>query len=60
MSKFAIRQLLKDPGSIVVAVFALAVCVVANLVIFGAIDAVLVRNLPFPTPDQLVTMFRTG
>jgi hypothetical protein len=54
--KFAFRQLLKNPG---VAVLTLALCLGANLAIFAIIDAVLLRHLPFPSPDQLVTLFNT-
>jgi predicted permease len=57
--KFAFRQLAKNPGFTAVAVLTLAICLGANLAIFAVIDSVLVRNLPFPTPDQLVTMFNT-
>jgi len=57
--KFAFRQLAKNPGFTAVAVLTLALCLGANLAIFAVIDSVLVRKLPFPTPDQLVTMFNT-
>jgi predicted permease len=57
--KFAIRQLLKNPGFTAVAVLTLALCIGANLTIFAVVDAVLVRPLPFPEPDRLVTMFNT-
>jgi hypothetical protein len=40
-------------------VLTLAVCLGANLTIFAVVDAVLVRPLPFPEPDHLVTMFNT-
>jgi hypothetical protein len=56
--KFALRQLAKNPGFTAVAVLTIAICLVANLAIFAVIDSVLVRNLPFPSPDQLETMFR--
>ena len=57
--KFAFRQLAKNPGFTAVAVLTLALCLGANLAIFAVIDSVLIRKLPFPTPDQLVTMFNT-
>src|SRR5438128_1353471 len=57
--KFAFRQLLKNLGFAAVAVLTLALCLGANLTIFAVIDSILLRNLPFPTPDQLVTMFNT-
>jgi predicted permease len=40
-------------------VLTLAVCIGVNLAIFAVIDGVLMRDLPFPKPDQLVTMFNT-
>jgi predicted permease len=53
--KFAIRRLLKSPGFTAVAVLTLALCVGANVVIFAVVDSVLIRPLPFPEPDKLVT-----
>ncbi len=57
--KFGFRQLVKNPGFTTVAVLTLALCLGANIAIFAVIDSVLVRKLPFPSPDQLVTMFNT-
>lgn len=52
--KFALRQLLKNPGFTAVALLTLALCLGANLAIFAVVDAVLVRPLPFLQPDRLV------
>jgi predicted permease len=57
--KFAFRQLTKNPGFTAVAVLTLAVCLGANLAIFAVVDSVLLRPLPFPEADRLVTMFNT-
>jgi predicted permease len=57
--KFAFRQLLKNPGFTAVAVLTFALCLGANLTIFAVIDSVLLRPLPFPEADHLVTMFNT-
>lgn len=57
--KFAVRQLLKNPGFTIVAVLTLAICLGANVSIFAVIDSILVRPLPFPESNQLVTMFNT-
>ena len=54
--KFALRQLLKNPGFTAVAVLTLAICIGANLTIFAVLDAILVRSLPFPEPDRLVVV----
>jgi predicted permease len=53
--KFALRQLLKNPGFTAVAVLTLGICLGATLSIFAVVDAILVRALPFPEPDRLVT-----
>jgi predicted permease len=57
--RYAIRMLLKNPGFTVVAVLTVAVCIGANLSIFAVVDSVLLRSLPFPEPDRLVTLFNT-
>jgi predicted permease len=53
--KFALRQLLKNPGFTAVAVLTLGICLGATLSIFAVVDAILLRSLPFPEPDRLVT-----
>jgi hypothetical protein len=57
--RFALRRLLKNPGFTAVAVLTLAIFIGANLTIFAVIDSVLLRPLPFPEPDRLVTMFNS-
>ncbi len=54
--RFAVRQLLKNPGFTAVAVLTLAICIGANLAIFAVVDAILVRSLPFPESDRLVVV----
>src|SRR5215831_12247783 len=56
---YSIRLLRKSPGFTVTALLTLAICIGANLTIFAAIDSVLLRPLPFPAPDRLVTIFNT-
>src|ERR1700726_4482111 len=56
---YAARLLRKAPGFTVTALLTLAVCFGANLTIFAVIDSVLLRPLPFPEPDRLMTIFNT-
>jgi predicted permease len=54
--RFAIRTLRKSPGLAVVAVLSLALGIGANTAIFTLINALLLRNLPAPHPEQLVRL----
>jgi predicted permease len=56
---YGARRLRKNPGFTAVAVLTLALCIGANLSIFAVVDAILIRSLPFPEPDRLVTMYNT-
>ena len=52
--KFALRQLLKNPGFTAVAVLTLALGIGANTVVFGVAKAVLFRPLGFEEVDRLM------
>ena len=56
---YAARLLRKAPGFTATALLTLAVCLGANLTIFAVIDSVLLRPLPFPNAERLVTVFNT-
>jgi predicted permease len=57
--RHAARLLCNAPRFTVTALVTLAVCLGANLTIFAVVDAILLRPLPFPEPDRLVTVFNT-
>jgi putative ABC transport system permease protein len=58
--RFAIRQLLKNPGFTTVAVLTLALGIGANTAIFSLIHAALLRALPFPDSDRLAVIWASN
>jgi putative ABC transport system permease protein len=57
--RIALRTLLKDRGFTAVTVLTLAVAIGANTAIFSVVDGVLLRPLPYPEADRLVTVAAT-
>jgi putative ABC transport system permease protein len=55
--RLAFNQLLKRPGFTLTAVITLSLGIGANAVVFGVLDAVILRPLPFRTPDRLVRVW---
>jgi putative ABC transport system permease protein len=57
--KFALRSLAKAPGYTFIAVLTLALGIGLNTSMFGLMNLLVLRPLPFPERDQLVRIYRT-
>src|SRR5688572_1701867 len=57
--RYAARALRRTPGFTVSVVLTLALGIGANSAVFSAIDAVLIRPLPFPNPHELIRLQQT-
>ena len=55
--KFAVRQLWRSPGFTLTVVLTLALSIGANTAIFSVVNALLLRDLPYPHPERMGTLY---
>ncbi|MBA2339724.1 MAG: ABC transporter permease [Pyrinomonadaceae bacterium] len=56
-ARFSVRRMFKSPGFSLVAIVSLALGIGANTAIFSLVNTVLLRPLPVPHSEQLVSVF---
>ena len=58
--RHAVRQLGRRPGVTAILVSTLALGIGANAAIFSVVRGVLLKPLPYPDPDRIVTIWSTN
>jgi len=58
--RFGARNLLKRPGSTLVALITLALGIGVNTAIFSVVDSILLRPLPFKDSERIVSIWEQG
>ena len=54
--RFALRQLRRSPGFALTAILILALGIAANVIVFGVVQALVLRTLDVPHADQVMTL----
>jgi hypothetical protein len=54
---YGVRLMRRAPGASLLAILTLALGIGANTAIFSVVDAVMLRELPYPDPDRLVMVW---
>jgi predicted permease len=54
--RFALRQMRRSPGFALTAVFTLALGITANVIVFGVLQALVLRPIDVPHPDRVMTL----
>lgn len=55
--RFAVRQLVRNPGFTAIAVFTIALGIGATTSVFSVVDGIMLRPLPYDDPDELVMIW---
>jgi predicted permease len=55
--KFALRQLVRNPGFTVTVILTLALSIGANTAIFSIVNALMIRSLPYVDPERIGAIF---